>query len=297
MGKTSVTSATVGRLISLAASRDFNSRNFHISIINGKLGIQYFTGSVVLNFESNAAVNFNQWQHIAVSYENQQVKFYINGVLEDTATLPFTIVADFRTFSVALGAGSSANPSFKGSLSELRIYNVVKNDADILRDHNRYLVGNEANLVYYNKLNENGRIQNQENYSGSFSNYFRLVANIDPNIASNSTDHPDAHFVNYIGTYYAIQLFNGGQFSEAKLILTMGQATAVSKNIAVNLDASGTASITPSNVDDGSVICNGVPILSIDTSTFDCNDVNLSNAQRALSFQPGAQGVNLAKRI
>ena len=69
------------------------------------------------------------------------------------------------------------------------------------------------------------------------------------------------------------------------------------QNITASLDATGNATITPQQIDYGSTAINGIASLTLDKDTFDCNDVNLSNAQRALSFQPVRTGSELRKRI
>ncbi|WP_418513512.1 HYR domain-containing protein [Corallibacter sp.] len=50
-------------------------------------------------------------------------------------------------------------------------------------------------------------------------------------------------------------------------------ANCISTPINVHLDTSGTASITANDINDGSIDDFDTPILSIDTSTFDCNDI------------------------
>ncbi|MEB3346743.1 BspA family leucine-rich repeat surface protein, partial [Aquimarina gracilis] len=54
----------------------------------------------------------------------------------------------------------------------------------------------------------------------------------------------------------------------------LGNLEAIAKDITVQLDSSGQVSITPEEVDNGSVYgCGNAPELSLDIDSFDCNDV------------------------
>ena len=48
---------------------------------------------------------------------------------------------------------------------------------------------------------------------------------------------------------------------------------AIAKDITVQLDAGGQATISPGDIDNGSYGCSGIPDLSLDITTFDCSDV------------------------
>ncbi len=63
--------------------------------------------------------------------------------------------------------------------------------------------------------------------------------------------------------------------------------TALCKDIIVELDASGNATITAGDIDNGSSVVCGTPTLSIDQSTFDCNDVGTQTVILTVSDQNG----------
>ncbi len=73
------------------------------------------------------------------------------------------------------------------------------------------------------------------------------------------------------GNYQAMVDFTDGQyFSFAE---HNGAPVAICKDLTVQLDATGNASIIGADVDDGSSSCLGTPTFSLDKSTFDCSDI------------------------
>ena len=63
--------------------------------------------------------------------------------------------------------------------------------------------------------------------------------------------------------------------------------TALCKDITVELDVSGNATITAGDIDNGSIVVCGTPTLSIDQSTFNCNDVGTQTVTLTVSDQNG----------
>jgi hypothetical protein len=74
-----------------------------------------------LSASMGSALALNQWSYLAVVFDGSQVKYYVNGVLVTTASLPATITA--RTNPFGIGADANTQQFFKGSLDEVRIYN------------------------------------------------------------------------------------------------------------------------------------------------------------------------------
>jgi hypothetical protein len=68
-----------------------------------------------------SALALNQWSHLAVVFDGLQVRYYLNGVLVTTASLPATITARSNPFRI--GADNNTQQFFKGSLDEARVYN------------------------------------------------------------------------------------------------------------------------------------------------------------------------------
>jgi two-component sensor histidine kinase len=78
-------------------------------------------------------VTFNKWYHLAITSNNRQLSFYVNGKLQGRS------VKDFETVflsgdSVLLGAsGSKKNERYaRGSVDDIQIFHRVLSDAEIL---------------------------------------------------------------------------------------------------------------------------------------------------------------------
>jgi hypothetical protein len=88
------------------------------------------------------------WQHLAGTYDGSQITIYEDG--EKVWSLPQSgDVADVDF--VFLGRSEA---SFHGVLDEVRLWDVVRSEADIQADMHRSLSGNEAGLVGYWRLDE-----------------------------------------------------------------------------------------------------------------------------------------------
>ena len=75
---------------------------------------------------------FNQWSHLAITFDGAQVRTYVNGTLVNTQALSATITA--RGNPMNIGADASPAQFNKGLLDDLRIYNRVLTQAQIQTD-------------------------------------------------------------------------------------------------------------------------------------------------------------------
>jgi len=111
--------------------------------------------------DTGVSANDGEWHHIAVTWRDSdnQVRLYKDGVLAYDGTLVAgPMVAGG---SVVLGqdqdgvaGGFQAIQAFKGSLDEVRIWNVVRTQDQIRADMHRTLRGDEPGLVTYWRLDE-----------------------------------------------------------------------------------------------------------------------------------------------
>ncbi|QEL25118.1 PKD domain-containing protein [Bosea sp. F3-2] len=75
---------------------------------------------------------FNQWTHLAVTFDGSQVRTYVNGTLVNTQALSASITA--RGNAMNIGADASTAQFQKGLLDDLRIYNRVLTQTQIQSD-------------------------------------------------------------------------------------------------------------------------------------------------------------------
>ena len=90
-----------------------------------------------LSASMGSALALDQWSHLAVVFDGSQVRYYVNGLLVTTASLPATITA--RSNPLRIGADNNTQQFFNGSLDEVRIYNraltVQEVQTDMLGGH------------------------------------------------------------------------------------------------------------------------------------------------------------------
>jgi len=75
---------------------------------------------------------YNQWSHLAITFDGAQVRTYVNGTLVNTQALAVTITA--RGNPIRIGADASTAQFYKGMLDDLRIYNRVLTQAQVQTD-------------------------------------------------------------------------------------------------------------------------------------------------------------------
>jgi hypothetical protein len=90
------------------------------------------------------------WTHVAMTYENKTMKFYIDGVLVDTSQ-NLSLLEDWDMLQVFhIGSRRPARSTkFDGDIDDVRIYTYVLDDNEISAIHNS---GNGTESESYNKL-------------------------------------------------------------------------------------------------------------------------------------------------
>jgi len=118
------------------------------------------TGS---SHNTSAAYKDTNWHHVACTYNSATgVKvIYIDGVLSRTDTVSgFGLLSNNTTQKLIFGSDAygvdvgASDRQFRGSLSDVRIWNVVRSAADISNNYRQRLVGNETGLLGYWELNQ-----------------------------------------------------------------------------------------------------------------------------------------------
>lgn len=94
----------------------------------------------------------NNWHHLAFSYDGVTVKTYLDGVLHSST--PYNKKIDIGT-NTYLGEYPSGGPRYlKGIIDDVRIWNVIRSDSEIMNNKDKKLNGNENGLVGCWKLDE-----------------------------------------------------------------------------------------------------------------------------------------------
>ncbi len=83
----------------------------------------------IRSLTSNATVTAGAWHYITVTYDGTTQKLYIDGVLDNSQSLPGITLA-YTNSPVQIGAGTYNNP-FAGYIDDLRIYSRALTDPEI----------------------------------------------------------------------------------------------------------------------------------------------------------------------
>jgi len=95
----------------------------------------------------------NQYQHIAATYDGITAKIFVNGELKQSQAYTTPITAN--TAPLLIAANSTTTSFFNGNIDELRVWKRARTEAEIQRDYQRILNGNETGVVASLGLDEN----------------------------------------------------------------------------------------------------------------------------------------------
>ncbi len=109
--------------------------------------------------------NDTLWHHIAITYNyiDGRIKIYIDSSLVTNVIHTYPgILKEFGVWNAPIIIGSDygglyqnqTDRQFRGSLSDIRIWNVVRSAEDISNNYRQRLAGNETGLVGYWKLHQ-----------------------------------------------------------------------------------------------------------------------------------------------
>jgi len=144
----------------IASKYDASNRSYYLYVTNGSIGLWTSTDGTNGSVASIAqAPTLDVWQHIAVTYvaSTRVTTFYANGVSIGTDLGSYTSLYN-GTANFAIGAyntASTAANEFDGLIDEVRIWNDIRTITEIQENIGIQLVGTEANLQGYWKLDNN----------------------------------------------------------------------------------------------------------------------------------------------
>ncbi|ETR67112.1 MAG: hypothetical protein OMM_11941, partial [Candidatus Magnetoglobus multicellularis str. Araruama] len=97
----------------------------------------------------NSVVEFDQWQHIALTASGSTATIYVNGVVQ-SATGTYNMTSN-PTKDLFIGS-MNGYFHFKGQMDEVRIWNIERTQAQIRDNMCKKLDGNETGLVAYYRM-------------------------------------------------------------------------------------------------------------------------------------------------
>lgn len=80
----------------------------------------------------SSTLSYGQWNHLGVTFNGTEARFYLNGTLVSTQPLVGSITA--RSNPLGIGADQSNGQGFRGAMDDVRIYNKVLTPTEIEND-------------------------------------------------------------------------------------------------------------------------------------------------------------------
>jgi alpha-tubulin suppressor-like RCC1 family protein len=128
------------------------TNDFGLSFGKGK--VLFGTGGTSDTTIRSDIITLGQWHHVAATRDRASgaMKLYVDGQLVASgmgSTAALTAPAQMRLGSLATGIGF-----FQGQMDEIRLWNVVRSQAEITNNFLATLAGNEPGLVAYHRFDE-----------------------------------------------------------------------------------------------------------------------------------------------
>ena len=81
----------------------------------------------------NGLYDFGVWNHLVISFHNQAVKYYRDGVLKDTDTNSAATISysGYENQNVFIGSNPSGSEEFEGEYSNVKLYNRALTDEEV----------------------------------------------------------------------------------------------------------------------------------------------------------------------
>ena len=134
---------------------------FGLDMYNNKVRIFVQTMSGASYIESINTYADSTWHHAAVSYNGQigELKLYIDGVLDSSyANAALGLLSDSTNSLTNFRVGDARTDwdqmGYRGSIAEVRIWNIIRTPTEIYNNYLNQLVGNENGLILYNRLDQ-----------------------------------------------------------------------------------------------------------------------------------------------
>jgi len=151
-----VPNAGMGTIFSKGNTCIFLINNSNVT--NDRTLVFWFYNDLSANtffYTDSDMIEINEWQYIAVTYASTGVcEMYIDGV---NVPVYGQLDGDFsnnESMNVHLGNNSANNKDFGGLMDEIRLWNTIRSENQILENMESYLSGDENGLIGYWKANE-----------------------------------------------------------------------------------------------------------------------------------------------
>jgi large repetitive protein len=111
-------------------------------------------GSGYVSGSCSQTVSLNTWSHVAMSWSSGgYLKGYINGAEVFSLVSPSLSITNSNALVIGKAPWISPNQgAFKGRIDEVRVWNLIRTQTQIITNMHKELAGNESGLVVYYKM-------------------------------------------------------------------------------------------------------------------------------------------------
>ena len=135
--------------------------------------------------QDNTPLTLNTWNHIVMTYNSQNVKLYINGVLKATTSNP-VIMNTVSTSGISIGEAAQYNGYWHhtdGKIDDIGIWDRALTDQEVNNLYNETLTTTELNKetvfeVYPNPVKNYLNLKVRSNLMGSKYNIYNSLGNV-----------------------------------------------------------------------------------------------------------------------
>lgn len=143
----------------------------------------YDVNSTAHEIFSQTQVSLNTWYHLAAIYDGQEMRLYLNGVLESSKSVTANVSWSENYKRTDIGDSPSdthAEMSFNGIIDEVRISDIARYGGEFTPDINTILYwqfndGNGTSCIDESGRNHNGTIQNAQWIDSALSSFGKAL--------------------------------------------------------------------------------------------------------------------------
>ncbi len=101
---------------------------------------------------ANNVIQWNQWNHVAITNDGITAKTYVNGELKASGNINGSLIVDDTPLYIGRSLDGANNGFFKGEMADARIWKVARTAEEIKNSMYLRLTGKELDLVGYWRL-------------------------------------------------------------------------------------------------------------------------------------------------
>lgn len=183
-------SATNGTRSILAKNLDADYQSFFLQTNLGypEVGVRGDTNSNYV--ASGSLLSSNVWTHIAMTWTPSTLRIYINGALAQTQVSAAMVQSSNDLLIGAALLSGMPTRRFSGAIDEIKIWNVVRSQAELQANMSSYATGAEAGLMAYWDFNNDNTQQILDRSPNQRHGTLGATSGIESSDPTISTDTP-----------------------------------------------------------------------------------------------------------